>query len=513
MANLPPPRRVVVDDLDPLVQFDGAAWFSVNDAKDPGGNFGPTYLSTLHGTNSSTELSFTFDGSSVELLGSNNPRNESGIIDPTWECLVDGVDIGATDPFPFQENNWSFCNWKDGTPGEHTLTVRVRSQGQTFWVDRVQYVPSPKASVASGSVISVSHLDNAITLGDGWVPLGGDANLTTTRGATAEVEFVGTKLSWIGYIPNQFEKAPTTGAYTIDGGPATSFALKGLTESQPAMYNQKFFETPLLSPGPHRVFVVYQGSSETTPLTLTNLLIEGGNFTAPLPGDPSIFAPGANSSSTASDGEGGSKPPIGAIVGGVVGGLAIIAAIILAVFFIICRRKSKERARANMHAVPFDSVVDLPSSSTYEKDGSNASPSNYAAPINAAYHAVPHHQQTLGQGLAPNRGHRPMPSGATDQWSYDPPSSHGHGPPPHHNRNPSFNHYPSPPMSTTNTSSMGSAAPPLRKEQIMLEARNQGSGYTSSSASDSRVVLHEDSGVRMDAQGNAIEVPPLYTVQ
>jgi hypothetical protein len=30
---------------------------------------------------------------------------------------------------------------------------------------------------------------------------------------------------------------------------------------------------------------------------------------------------------------------------------------------------------------------------------------------------------------------------------------------------------------------------------------------------ESRVVLHEDSGVRIDAQGNTIEVPPLYTVQ
>jgi hypothetical protein len=130
-------------------------------------------------------------GSAVRLWGSNNPRNESGIIDPTWDCLIDNVDIGATDPFPFAENNWLFCDWKDGTPGEHTLTVRVQSQGQTFFVDRVEYIPSPTASVPGGSVISVDHKDNAIKLGEGWGALGGSANFTTARGATAEVEFVG----------------------------------------------------------------------------------------------------------------------------------------------------------------------------------------------------------------------------------------------------------------------------------------------------------------------------------
>ncbi|KAH6879653.1 hypothetical protein BKA70DRAFT_1345189 [Coprinopsis sp. MPI-PUGE-AT-0042] len=485
MANPPRPRKVVLDDLDPLVQFDGAGWFTVNDAKDPGfGNFGPTYLSTLHGTNTSAELSFTFDGSYVKLSGSNNIRNVSGVIDPTWECLVDGVDIGASEPFEFAENNWPLCEWKDGTPGQHTLTVQAKSQGQTFWVDRMEYVPSPKAGVPDGSVISVPNVDNAIKLGDGWAPLGGDANMTSSPGATAEVEFIGTMLTWRGYIPNQFARAATTGTYAVDGGPANSFVLKGLTEKQPATYNQKFFETPLLSLGPHRVLVVYQGNSDTTPLTLTNLLIEGGNSTAPLPGDPSVFDALT---------KGGSKVPIGAIVGGVVGGLAVVAATIIVYFVVIRRRKAKDRARADMHAVPFDPVVDHPS--PQEKGSPNANNNGHTTPMYTPHHALPHHN---------------------------------------HNPNQIYNStYPSPPVSTTNTSSAGAnfshtnpgygnlggggvaAAQPLRKGQIIaLEARNQGSsGYTDSSANDSRVVLHQDSGVRMDAQGNMIEVPPLYSAQ
>jgi hypothetical protein len=130
-------------------------------------------------------------GSYVKFLGSTNIRNVSGVIDPTWECFVDDTDIGATDPFPHPENNWSLCEWKDGTPGEHTLTVRASSKGRAFWADRVEYVPSPKASVPEGSVVSVRHTDKAVNFQNGWEPLGEDANLTVTRGATVEVEFVG----------------------------------------------------------------------------------------------------------------------------------------------------------------------------------------------------------------------------------------------------------------------------------------------------------------------------------
>lgn len=517
MADPPPPRRVVIDNLDDLVRFDGAGWFQVNDAKDPGfGNFGPTYLSTLHGTNTSAQLSFTFDGSAVTLWGSNNPRNESGIIDPTWACLIDGVDIGTTEPFPFAENNWPFCDWKDGTPGEHTLTVRASPQGQTFWVDRIDYTPSPSASVPGGSVISVDHRDNAIKLGEGWGALGGTANFTQSRGAIAEVEFVGTRLSWWGFIPGEFAKGPTTGSYAIDGQVATSFSLRGLAADQGTTYNQKIFETPLLSAGPHRILVIYQGSGQTTPLPLTNLLIEGGNFTSPLPGEPSIFAPPGSSSTPASPSNssaaaGDSKSaPIGAIVGGVLGGLAIIAATIVAAFLILRRRKKRESVYGGPHN-------GNPPPTQQMNDGHT--------PIYYANHTSPHQEQPLGQAHTQGRMHRSMPSGATDQWTYDPPSSLGHraagSPPPVPTL--SAPGFASPPLSSTYTSSAaanvshtnletgsssGGMPAPLRKSDVVrLEARNLGSDASS------RVVMHEDSGVRMDSQGNMMEVPPLYTAQ
>lgn len=318
----------------------------------------------------------------------------------------------------------------------------------------------------------------------------------------------------MGNIPNQWARTPTTAAYAVDGGPLTTFALKGLTDKQPTLFNQKFFETPWLELGPHRVLVVYQGNSDTTPLTLTNVFIEGGNATNPLPEDPSIFPPGSSLSPSPSEaGSNEKKAPIGAIVGGVAGGLAIIAAAIFAAWFMIRRRKSKERARANMQAVPFDSIADLPSTlspSTFEKDRGYGNNNNHPTPVYAAQHG-----QVLGQGAAARSGHGPMPSGSTE-WTYDGSTSHGHRPL-------VGSPGPSPSMLVTNASNagpnmspthlgrtnMGAFAQPLRKGQIMLEAREHGSpGYTGVPANDARVVLHEDSGVRMDAQGNMIEFPP-----
>ncbi|KAH6896359.1 hypothetical protein BKA70DRAFT_753600 [Coprinopsis sp. MPI-PUGE-AT-0042] len=465
MASPQLPRRVVVDDSDPLIRFEGGGWFSVDEAEDPRfGNFGgwgPTQSSSLHGTNSSAELSFTFDGSSARLWGLNNSATEPGVIDPTWECLIDGAKIEDTAPFSFAENNGLLCDWKDGTPGEHNLTVRANPQGQTFWVDRVDYVPSPNASVPNGSVISVPNNDNAIKLGNGWGPLGENANVTA-GGATAEVEFVGTGISWIGYIPNQFARSPAMVEYSLNGGRSSKFPIKALTEKQPATDNYKFFQIGPLIPGPHRLFVKYYGGKHSTPLTLTNLLIEGGNFTSPLPGDRLIFDASK---------KGMSNRLVGIIVGSVVGGLAFIAATIIIAIF-IRRRKSKDRARTTYTVrVPFDSVDDLP---PHKNRGNNSTNSpttpllhNYPSPpmaINTASDGADIHHTDLGHGNLVGGG--------------------------------------------------VAAAQPLRKGQLMLEARNQGpSGYTSSTATDSGVVLHEDSGVRMDAQGNRAELPPLYTVQ
>ena len=55
-------RRVMVDDTSQDVNYIGGSWFADIGSQDSAGNFGPPFLSTLHGTNSSASLSLSFSG-------------------------------------------------------------------------------------------------------------------------------------------------------------------------------------------------------------------------------------------------------------------------------------------------------------------------------------------------------------------------------------------------------------------------------------------------------------------
>ena len=55
------PRWIIVDDVDSQIQYTGP-WFADQGSEDSVGNFGPPYLSTMHGTNSNASLSFAFNG-------------------------------------------------------------------------------------------------------------------------------------------------------------------------------------------------------------------------------------------------------------------------------------------------------------------------------------------------------------------------------------------------------------------------------------------------------------------
>ena len=95
------------------------------------------------------------------VFGSNNIRNDSGVLDPTWECFVDNISIGASAPFQFPENNWVFCQQDTLVDGAHVLTVNATvSQNQTFWIDDIQYVPSASVSLDQKAIV-VEHLGKA----------------------------------------------------------------------------------------------------------------------------------------------------------------------------------------------------------------------------------------------------------------------------------------------------------------------------------------------------------------
>jgi hypothetical protein len=111
--------------------------------------------------------------------------------DPSWECFVDNISIGATAPFQYDENNWLLCEQANLIDGSHEITVNVTSTtGQPFWFDYVQYAPSASVSEQTAYVI-VDHLDPAIQYGNGWAALGGTANMTSTQGSVLQFNFTG----------------------------------------------------------------------------------------------------------------------------------------------------------------------------------------------------------------------------------------------------------------------------------------------------------------------------------
>lgn len=64
------PRFIIVDDVDPSIQYTGS-WFSTQGTLGLGNaSDGPPYENTLHGANSSASLSFAFNGGHHFFRGS-----------------------------------------------------------------------------------------------------------------------------------------------------------------------------------------------------------------------------------------------------------------------------------------------------------------------------------------------------------------------------------------------------------------------------------------------------------
>ena len=111
-------------------------------------------------------------------------------VDPTWECFVDNVSIGATTYFQYPENNWLFCQKGQLSDGPHVVKVNVVSNGHTFWFDYIRYAPSASVSTQN-SVVVVDHLDPAIVYGTGWGALGTTATFTNNLGSDMSFKFTG----------------------------------------------------------------------------------------------------------------------------------------------------------------------------------------------------------------------------------------------------------------------------------------------------------------------------------
>jgi hypothetical protein len=119
--------------------------------------------------------------------------------------------------------------------------------------------------------------------------------------------------------------------YSIDNGTLFPFQVAA-KNSTVQIYNLTSFQTPALSPGPHRLFAQYS-SSATAPLVLDHLIIQ----TPPLISSSQSHA----------------RLSKGAIAGIVIGSLVgVLIAIIL--IWVVRKRKSAAAQRPPPYAVPAD---------------------------------------------------------------------------------------------------------------------------------------------------------------
>ncbi|KAG6857170.1 hypothetical protein H0H87_008235 [Tephrocybe sp. NHM501043] len=325
-------RKVVVDDSDAHLSYTGGWIQEQPGSYDHYGNFGSTYLSTTHSTSSGGNVTFPFNGTSIQVFGTTAVSGK-----PTWDCYVDGKKFAHKDAFFAAENNWPLCEVDLIADGQHELTIDVTSTNGTFAFDWLNYTPSLDASLAT-AVVQIDHTDSALNYSStGW----SESYALLTRDGTTS----GKSLSWIGYIPVEMGKAPANGTYTIDGGLPTPFKLSGLDSSATdSVYHQTFFTTQDLSQGSHTILVTYNGGSKQTPLTMDYLLITNSSETT---SETTSASPEPHPTVAATAGP---IVPVGPIVGAVVAAIALVTAVIA--FFLV--RKRKRNRRRNARPKPYD---------------------------------------------------------------------------------------------------------------------------------------------------------------
>ncbi|TFK31634.1 hypothetical protein BDQ12DRAFT_105831 [Crucibulum laeve] len=466
MSVGPAPRKVVVDDTDRNINYVGDGWFQDHGSTDSSGNFGPTYQHTLHGTKSNASLSYSFSGSDIHVYGTTTIRNNSGVLDPWFECFIDGIRINNSS-FGAVENNWVLCQApKPFTDGKHELTVNITSAGTTFWLDDIQYVPSPDVPLDTATIL-IDDSDPAIAYDDQWQALGGSSRMTTKTGGSMTFNFIGKSISWFAFIPTELSHTASSATYSIDGGPPSTFILNGLpAQSTITIYNQIFFTSPDLTPGPHNITVTNRGNGSTTPLAIDYLLVTNASMSDTSNHDPSSTGSDPSQSSTAQSDSG---PPIGAIVGGVVGGLVLIA-ILLGLLFFWKRRQRQDDDLTDRHAEqvqPFNpggAILELFYVSPQQT--TQVSPMRQAPLVLRSAHAS-----------QPSFGESSTGFTSSDFTSSTPPALY-------HQYGGTRKHDPPPPV------------PPLSRI----------------SSSTANVVQHHDSGVRLPPNEDAVDVPPHYTV-
>ncbi|KAJ7858395.1 hypothetical protein B0H14DRAFT_2351675 [Mycena olivaceomarginata] len=298
------------------------------------GNYGPVHAGTSHATTTDgSTLSFKFSGTSITVFGTIDIANTTGVVTPTWSCLIDGVAIPEQNPtFKYPENNWNLCAQSQLSTGTHILTINVQTTGRTFYIDYLLYTPTADVDL-DGAVLEYRNTDASVSFQSGWQTWGGQ-NVTQSNGASVALNFHGTAVTLIGYIPIELPKSSTGASYAIDSGPSTSFTLAGLAQGvTTTVYTVPILQITGLSPAVHKLVVTYSGDSSHTPLPVGVFYVTNAVVATP---DPPPPPPSSTSTSTSFH---TSTAPISAIVGAIISGLVLIALLGGGIFW--CRKRRR----------------------------------------------------------------------------------------------------------------------------------------------------------------------------
>ncbi|KAI3604429.1 hypothetical protein WG66_008444 [Moniliophthora roreri] len=353
------PRRVVVDDTDARVKYDGGSWLLDGGSFDDTGSLGAPYNRSMHGTNQNgSSLSFTF-----EVWGAKDTRkisrNSTNVDDdltklPGWKCFVDGNEIPRINYLTNIEQitNNLLCELSGLSAGPHTVTVNVTIDDpntQTFWFDKLEYLPMEDVKL-DGEVIRIDSSDSSIRYDNGtgnWIerpaatPI---SNSTDVPGESLSFRFNGTSVSLFGFIAGSISRRQASNAvYSIDGSPDTLFEIPGSKPLQTnssvllSRYNELLFTSRDLEPGTHDMKITFTGvrtgGDPLQWLTVDYFMVKASAGT--------LDADSGQGSPAPLPAESGSrKSRIGPIVGGTIGGVAGVLLLALGVFLILKRRKT-----------------------------------------------------------------------------------------------------------------------------------------------------------------------------
>ncbi|KAF7288874.1 hypothetical protein MIND_01403200 [Mycena indigotica] len=345
------PRRIVVDDASPRIQY-GPGWAPADIAPlNKMGNYGPVFRGTTHRTAADgAQLRFAFAGTGVRVAGSIDViKLANGTRDPTWACTVDGKAIGQQNPtFGFPENNWELCASAQGDlpPGEHTLEVTVHTAGRPFYLDGITYRPEEDAD-GPGAIVEYTNTDANVTFsGAGWRRWGAQ-NVTNASRAQVALDFYGTEVTMMGFIPIELAHSATSASYVIDGADPRPITLAGIAPGiTVSQCNAVIFSAAGLAPAPHRLVLTYHGDAQHTPLPVGVFHVNAGS---PAGGPAPSFTNTATGSTpsplaTSTSASPGRHAPnhTALIVGLVLGGLAILAIMIITGTALCLRRRRAE---------------------------------------------------------------------------------------------------------------------------------------------------------------------------